>query len=80
MESDEGKAIPLPGQVHGFAQMPADARRVGLDTTTSEGQMVYLASAFSSKKRSHKIIVWCVLVLLVGLPILLAIMNSRSGN
>lgn len=51
----------LPG-----SPFPADAQRMGIDRWSGDAGLIAIASSLDSRKVSHKIVAWVMLLLLTG--------------
>ena len=45
---------------------PTDAQRMGIDRWSDDAGLIAIASSLDSRKLSHKIVAWVMLVLLTG--------------
>lgn len=54
--------------------LPADARRMGLNSLVPDGALLELAGSLDSAKRSHRAVAWVLLVVMVA-PVLLTVVN-----
>jgi len=54
--------------------LPADARRMGLNRLVPDGALLELAGSLDGSKRSHRVVAWVLLVVMVA-PVLLTVAN-----
>ncbi|WP_408897813.1 hypothetical protein ACJ5H2_01580 [Nocardioides sp. R1-1] len=54
--------------------LPADARRMGLNSLVPDGALLELAGSLDSAKRTHRLVAWVLLVVMVA-PVLLTVVN-----
>ncbi|GAA1511396.1 hypothetical protein [Nocardioides humi] len=54
--------------------LPSDARRMGLSRSVPDGALLELAGSLDSTKRSHRLIAWILLVVMV-VPVLLTVVS-----
>ena len=55
-----------PEDFLGAGPFPADAQRMGIDRWSDDAGLIAIASSLDSRKLSHKIVAWVMLVLLTG--------------
>jgi hypothetical protein len=72
-----------PGHEESYAAwrppaMPADQARLGLDRNTVEGAWIEFASSLDRRKPSHRVVAW-VLLVLIGVPLLLALVQQVAS-
>lgn len=57
-----------------------DAERFGLDRSTPQGAELAFVSSLRGTRRSHRVIAWVILMVMFGIPLLIAVIQSFSGN
>ena len=53
--------------------LPSDARGMGLDRNTEEGALIAFSGSLDSRKPSHRLVAW-VLLVSFGLPLVLGLL------
>jgi hypothetical protein len=71
---DDPELAPME-HLHSMQGIPPDAQLMGLDRNTQEGALVALAGSLSSRKRTHRVVAWLMLVAFVA-PLLSASMHQ----
>jgi len=59
------------------AHLPADARRMGLNSLVPDGALLELAGSLDGSKRSHRLVAWVLLVVMVTPVVLTAVSLVR---
>ncbi|MCR1783495.1 hypothetical protein KVF89_13215 [Nocardioides carbamazepini] len=54
--------------------LPTDAQRMGLSRSVPDGALLEFAGSLDSAKRSHRMVAWVLLAVMVA-PVLLTVLN-----
>jgi hypothetical protein len=63
---DKGYELVRPDDFLGADPFPADAQRLGIDRWSDDAGMIAIASSLDSRKLSHKIVAWVMLLSLTA--------------
>ncbi|MDX6309582.1 MAG: hypothetical protein QOI06_2628 [Nocardioidaceae bacterium] len=64
-DEDEDDEDQLAAYLHSLPGVPMDAQSMGLDRNVPEGAWLAFAGSLSSRKASHRVVAWLILVAVV---------------